>query len=218
METRAGKKEERQRDRYGDPTRVARALARLLIEQGEKRTRGLGRQSHLLSGETGSKCRGTSATRARESTLFPSPPHLPSFPPAASHALTTLPHPSSQAFKRTHEHIARPRDHPSLPQQLDDVPELAVNVTADSHWARDRLDVRLLDEDRANAGAEGKDPMFGEVLGETRRERQALTWKKERARVRGLLRRGGKRARTLHLRRWEMMGSVEVMGSGCMVN
>ena len=63
-----------------------------------------------------------------------------------------------------HEDVARLGHAPALPQQLEQVPELPVDVAADRHGARDGLDVRLLHERRAHALAEELHVRLREVL------------------------------------------------------
>lgn len=54
-----------------------------------------------------------------------------------------------------HEDVARLRYVPALAQQLEQVPELPVDVAADRDGARDGLNVGFFHEDRAYPLAEG---------------------------------------------------------------
>ena len=63
-----------------------------------------------------------------------------------------------------HEDVARIRNRAAFAEELEEVPELAVDVAADRDGARDGLDVGLFDEDRADAVAEGLHVRLGEVL------------------------------------------------------
>lgn len=53
-----------------------------------------------------------------------------------------------------HEDVASFRYHPTLAQEFDKIPELAVYVSADGDRRRHRLNVRLLDEDCTDPFAE----------------------------------------------------------------
>ena len=60
-------------------------------------------------------------------------------------------------FKETrtsHKNIACVRNIPSFPQQLEQIPELTMNVPTDSDWARYGLNVRLLHENISDFVAE----------------------------------------------------------------
>ena len=53
----------------------------------------------------------------------------------------------SSVDKVTHENVARRWDLATLVEQLEQIVELAMNITADSHWSFDRLNVAFFDED-----------------------------------------------------------------------
>lgn len=54
-----------------------------------------------------------------------------------------------------HEDIARLWYTPSLPQQLQQIPKLAVDVTADGYWTGHGLDIGFFHEDAPHAVAQG---------------------------------------------------------------
>ena len=55
---------------------------------------------------------------------------------------------SERPARAHHEDIARLWRVPGYPKQFKQVPQLTMDVAADSDWARDRLDVGFLDQDR----------------------------------------------------------------------
>lgn len=73
----------------------------------------------------------------------------------------------SSGFKETrtsHKYIACVRNVPSLPQQLEQIPELAMDVSTDGDWTRYGLNIRFLHEDISDFVAKQLDVRFGEVL------------------------------------------------------
>ena len=70
-------------------------------------------------------------------------------------------------FKETrtsHKNVARIRNISTLPQQLEQIPELAVDISTDGDWTRYGLDVRFFHEDISDFVAEQLDIGFREVL------------------------------------------------------
>jgi hypothetical protein len=63
-----------------------------------------------------------------------------------------------------HKDITRIRHHPSSPQELFHIPKLPMDVAGDGDRRPDGLDVALLDEDLAYAGAEELHFALGEVF------------------------------------------------------
>ena len=66
--------------------------------------------------------------------------------------------------RTSHKNVTCIRNVPPLPQQLEQIPELTVNVSTDSDWARYGLDVRFLHENIPNFVAKQLDIRFGEIL------------------------------------------------------